>query len=62
MLEDKLVYDAVTAQGGSGGPVFDRRGDVIGVNTAYLDGFSGGTMGISVKALRPLIEAAERKH
>jgi len=62
VLEDKLVYDAVTAQGGSGGPVFDRSGNVIGVNTAYLDGFSGSTLGISVKALKPLIEAAGRKH
>jgi len=62
VLEDKLVYDAVTARGGSGGPVFDRSGEVIGINTAYLDGFSGSTMGISVKALKPLLEAAERKH
>jgi S1-C subfamily serine protease len=42
--------------------VFDRSGEVIGINTAYLDGFSGSTMGISVKALKPLLEAAERKH
>jgi len=62
VLEDKLVYDAVTARGGSGGPVFDRRGNVIGVNAAYLDGFSGSTIGIPVKALKPLIEAAEPRH
>jgi len=62
VLGDKLIYDAATATGGSGGPVFDHRGDVIGVNVAYLDGFSGSTLGVSVKALGPLIEAAERKH
>jgi len=62
VLGDKLIYDAVTAPGGSGGPVFDNRGEVIGVNAAYLDGFAGITLGISVKALRPLIEAAEHKH
>lgn len=62
VLGDKLVYDAVTAHGGSGGPVFDSRGDVIGVNTAYLDAFLGGTMGTSVKALKPLIQSAAGKY
>jgi S1-C subfamily serine protease len=60
VVGDKLIYDAPTAHGGSGGPVFDSRGQVIGVNSAYLDGFSGGTMGISVQALRPLIVAAQK--
>jgi len=32
---------------------------VIGVNAAYIDGFSGGTLGVSVRALKPLIEAAK---
>lgn len=62
VVGNKLIYDAVTAHGGSGGPVFDSHGRVIGVNAAYLDGFSGSTLGISVDALRPLIEAAERSH
>ncbi len=61
VVGDKLIYDAVTAHGGSGGPVFNNRGQVIGVNTAYLDGFSGGTLGISVRALRPVISEARRK-
>ena len=61
VVGDKLIYDAVTAHGGSGGPVFDGHGNVIGVNAAYLDGFSGSTLGISVEALRPLIEAAQQK-
>jgi serine protease Do len=61
VVGDKLIYDAPTAHGGSGGPVFDSRGQVIGINAAYLDGFSGGTMGISVEALRPLITAAQNK-
>ena len=49
VVGDKLIYDAPTAHGGSGGPVFDSRGQVIGINSAYLDGFSGGTLGISVQ-------------
>lgn len=60
VVGDKLVYDAPTAHGGSGGPVLNSRGEVIGVNSAYIDGFSGGTLGISAEALRPLIQAAER--
>jgi hypothetical protein len=61
VVGEKLVYDAPTAHGGSGGPVFDSHGEVIGVNAAYIDGFSGGTLGISVKALKPLIAAAQKK-
>jgi S1-C subfamily serine protease len=59
VVGDKLIYDAPTAHGGSGGPVFNSQGEVIGVNSAFIDGFSGGTLGISVDSLRPLLQAAE---
>ncbi len=61
VVGDKLVYDAPTAHGGSGGPVFNARGQVIGVNAAFIDGFSGGTLGIGIESLRPLIQAAQKK-
>jgi S1-C subfamily serine protease len=61
VVGDKLIYDAPTAHGGSGGPVFNSAGQVIGINSAFIDGFSGGTLGISVDALRPLIDAAQKK-
>jgi len=57
---DKLIYDAPTARGGSGGPVLNLRGEVVGINSAYIDGFSGGTLGITAAELRPLMEAAKR--
>jgi S1-C subfamily serine protease len=60
VVGDKLIYDAPTAHGGSGGPVFNTKGEVIGVNSAFMDGFSGGTLGVSVDALRPLVEEAQK--
>jgi len=62
VVGDKLIYDAPTAHGGSGGPVFDAQGEVIGINAAYIDGFSGGTLGVSVRALQPLIAVAKDNH
>ena len=59
LVGDKLIYDAPTAHGGSGGPVFNTKGEVIGVNSAYMDGFSGGTLGVSVDSLRPLLQEAQ---
>src|SRR5579864_2266402 len=62
VVGDKLIYDAPTAHGGSGGPVFDSKGEVIGVNSAYIDGFSGGTLGVSVDSLRPLLQEAQKQN
>lgn len=60
VVGDKLIYDAPTAHGGSGGPVFNAKGEVIGINSAYMDGFSGGTIGVSVESLRPLLKEAQQ--
>ena len=57
---DKLIYDAPTARGGSGGPVLNQSGEVVGINSAYIDGFSGGTLGITAAQLRPLLETAKK--
>jgi hypothetical protein len=32
----------------------------VGVNSAYIDGFSGGTLGITAAELRPLMDAAKK--
>ena len=62
VVGDKLIYDAPTTHGGSGGPVFNAKGEVIGVNFAYMNGFSGATLGVSVESLRPLLKEAQGKH
>jgi len=59
VIGDRLIYDAPTAHGGSGGPVFNSNGEVIGVNSAYIDGFSGGSIGVSVESLLPLLREAQ---
>lgn len=59
VVGDKLIYDAPTAHGGSGGPVFNSKGEVIGVNSAYMDGFTGGSLGVSISSLRPLLQQAQ---
>lgn len=61
VVDDKLIYDAPTAQGGSGGPVLNSNGEVIGVNSAYIDGFAGGTIGVSIQALKPLLAQARSR-
>jgi S1-C subfamily serine protease len=55
VIGDTLIYDAATAHGGSGGPVFNAYGEVIGVNSAYIDGFSGASIGVSIESVRPLL-------
>ena len=62
VVGEKLIYDAPTAHGGSGGPVFNTKGEVIGVNSAYMDGFTGGTIGVSVDSLRPLLQEAQKQN
>src|SRR5258707_1534314 len=55
----QVIYDAPTAHGGSGGTVLKPSARVIGINSAYIDGFSGGTLGITAGELRPLMETAK---
>jgi S1-C subfamily serine protease len=59
IIGGKLVYDAPTAKGASGGPVFNSHGEVIAVNQGYIDGFSGGTLGVSSEGLKQLISQAK---
>jgi S1-C subfamily serine protease len=56
VLADKIVYDAQTASGGSGGPLFNAQGKVIGVNYAVVRGFGGSNFGIPIRFAEPLLK------
>jgi DNA-binding response OmpR family regulator/S1-C subfamily serine protease len=49
VLPDKIVYDAQTTSGGSGGPLFNDQGQVIGINVAMVRGFGGSNFAIPVR-------------
>ena len=55
VLQDKIVYDAATTSGGSGGPLFNQNGKVIGVNFAILNGFGGSNLAVPVKYAKELL-------
>jgi serine protease Do len=48
VLPDKIVYDAQTTSGGSGGPLFNAQGKVIGINFAMVREFGGSNFAIPV--------------
>jgi len=56
VLKDKIVYDAATTVGGSGGPLFNRDGKVIGVNFAILTDFGGSNLAVPVRYADELLK------
>ncbi len=56
VLPNTLVYDARTAPGGSGGPLLDDHGKVVGVNAAYLPAFYGGNYAVPIQFGRLLLD------
>jgi hypothetical protein len=49
VLTDKIVYDAQTTSGGSGGPLMNNEGRVIGVTFAVVRGFGGSNFGVPIR-------------
>jgi S1-C subfamily serine protease len=56
VLQDKIVYDAATTSGGSGGPLFNKHGRVIGINFAVLRGFGGSNLAIPARYATELLK------
>lgn len=53
--EHKIVYDASTTHGGSGGPVFNGSGEVIAVNFAIMPDYVGANFGVPIRFARELL-------
>ena len=56
VLGDKIVYDAATTFGGSGGPLFNRKGKVIGVNFALIKDFGGSNLAVPARYANELLK------
>lgn len=57
VLGDKIVYDAQTTSGGSGGPLINPDGAVIGVTFAVVNGFGGSNFGVPIRYAQPLLKS-----
>ncbi len=57
ITETDVVFDAPTTQGGSGGPLLNRNGQVIGVAYAVLSRFGGNSFAVPVRRALPLVRA-----
>jgi S1-C subfamily serine protease/DNA-binding NarL/FixJ family response regulator len=56
VLPDKIVYDAQTTSGGSGGPLFNIEGKVVGINFAMVREFGGSNFAIPVSYGKALLK------
>ncbi|HEX5136610.1 MAG TPA: trypsin-like peptidase domain-containing protein [Planctomycetota bacterium] len=61
VLDDKILFDAPTAVGGSGGPLVDMEGRVVAVNYGILKAFSGANFGVPVSRAEALLARARSK-
>lgn len=63
----RIVHNAATTEGGSGGPIFDDSGRVIGINSAILvssetgQSFTGSNFAIPIASAMPLIREWQAK-
>ena len=55
ITDTDVVFDAATTQGGSGGPLLNRNGHVIGVAYAVLSRFGGNSFAVPVRRALPLV-------
>jgi S1-C subfamily serine protease len=55
-----IVFDAPSAQGGSGGPVFNKHGQVIAVEYAVLPKFGGNSFGVPISYALELLRTTRK--
>jgi S1-C subfamily serine protease len=54
----RIIYDARTAEGGSGAPLFGQSGRVIGINFGIFEGLQDANFAVPVRFAVPLLERA----
>jgi S1-C subfamily serine protease len=54
----RVIYDARTAEGGSGAPLFGQSGRVIGINFGIFEGLQDANFAVPVRFAVPLLERA----
>jgi S1-C subfamily serine protease len=59
ILPHQLVFDAQTAAGGSGGPIFDAREQVIGISYGLLPDFAGSNHAVPILYGRQLLSTQD---
>jgi len=61
VTKSDIVFDAATSQGGSGGPVFNRRGEVVAVEYALLSKFGGNSFGVPISYALDLLSSGRAR-
>lgn len=61
VTDTDVVFDAPTTQGGSGGPLVNRKGIVVGVTYAVLSRFGGSSFAVPIRNALPLMTAARKR-
>ena len=56
---ERIVYDAETTHGGSGGPVLNTNGEVVAVNAAILPEYGGSNLGVPTHKIRDFLRSTE---
>jgi S1-C subfamily serine protease len=56
VLTDRIIYDAQTTSGGSGGPLINREGRVIGVTFAVVKNFGGSNFGVPIRYAQTMLK------
>src|SRR6266550_4739107 len=60
VVGDKLIYDAPTAHGGSGGPACNPPAEPIAIHAPSMNAFSAGTLGLTTAALPAVTTSAKK--
>jgi S1-C subfamily serine protease len=60
VTQTDIVFDAPTTQGGSGGPIFNKAGQVVAIEYAVLPKFGGTAFGIPIRYVNELVRSVRK--